>query len=266
MKKEMKIKKEKTGCCEKRNNIKNEKKNKTFLQGIIFGTIPHIGCIAFIIGSILGVTVLTNIFKPFLLNRYFFYILIAISLGFATLSSIIYLKKTGFLSWNGIKVKWRYLGAMYSSTIGVNLLLFMVLFPLLANISSASTVSPTGAVIEESIATKEILKLKVDIPCPGHAPLISQELKKLAGVLNVKYTFPNIFEVYFDVEKINEKEILSLGVFKSYPATILEKTNSVGSQTSLSDNTLSPTQGGCCGGQGVGQRSCCGGAGSCGLQ
>jgi len=116
--------------------------NKTSIkQGIVYGLIPHIGCIAFIIGSVLGVTVLTQFFRPLLLNPYFFDYLIALSLGFATLSSFLYLRRNGLLSTVGAKRKWKYLSTMYGSTIGINLLLFLVIFPLLANVSFAT---PTG--------------------------------------------------------------------------------------------------------------------------
>jgi len=38
------------------------------LQGIAYGLVPHIGCIGFIVATVLGVTVATEFFKPLLLN------------------------------------------------------------------------------------------------------------------------------------------------------------------------------------------------------
>ena len=112
---------------------------------------------------------------------------------------------------------------MYGSTIGINLVLFMIIFPLLANVSIAS---PTGEVvgIEGNDNTDySSIKLKVKIPCPGHAPLISQELKTIDGVASIKFSFPNNFDVTYDSDKTSKQEILSLSVFKSYPAAVLEE-------------------------------------------
>ncbi|NIO44365.1 MAG: hypothetical protein GTN36_02315, partial [Candidatus Aenigmarchaeota archaeon] len=133
-------------------SIEGESKKKInrkgLFQGIAYGLVPHIGCIAFITASILGVTVAVNFFKPLLMNPWFFHILVLISIGFATLSSVMYLRKNGLLSFPGAKRKWKYLSTMYGSTIGINLVLFMVIFPLLANVSVAS---PTGDFIAEDL-------------------------------------------------------------------------------------------------------------------
>jgi len=215
---------------ESQNNEKQEKSPKIALKGIIYGLIPHIGCITFIIGSILGVTVLMQFFKPLLMNRYFFHILVLISLLFATVSSFLYLRKNGILSLAGIKRKWKYLATMYSSTIGINLILFMVIFPLLANVSTMST---TGAVVGVTGNNNDFfsLRIKVDIPCPGHAPLISEELKSINGLTGVQFIFPNVFDVKYDSKKTSEQEILSLEVFKTYKANVLNR-NTVAEQQS----------------------------------
>ena len=226
------------------------KKSKGMAQGIMYGLIPHIGCIAFIVGSVLGVTVLTQFFTPLLMNPYFFHILIAISIGFATLSSVLYLRKNGVLSFNGMKYKWKYLTTMYGSTVGINLVLFMLIFPLLANVSLAA---PTGLVIADGNVA--YLSMEVDIPCPGHAPLISQELKTISGVGDVEFAFPNIFNVEYDVTKTTKQEMLSLDVFKTY------KANVVSEDTAEIQNQIGNTpeySGGC--GCGV---STCGSPGSC---
>lgn len=224
-------------------------------QGIAYGLIPHIGCIAFIIGSVLGVTVLMQFFKPFLMNRYFFYILILISLMFATISAVLYLRKNGFLSLAGIKRKWRYVLTMYGSTIGINLLLFMVIFPLLANVSVSAPLTgnaiSTAGYVQNDLS---IIKLKVDIPCPGHAPLISQELKSIDGIADIKFGFPNIFDVKYDASKASKQQILSLDVFNTYKAIVLEESTGQQSIQKLDSQA---------GNQPISGASCCGSA-SCG--
>jgi copper chaperone CopZ len=227
---------ENQSCCQK----SEQKENKGLLSGIVYGLIPHTGCIAFIIASVLGVTAATELFKPLLLNPYFFYILIVLSFTFATISSAFYLRKNGLLSSLGIRRKWKYLSTMYGSTIGVNLLLFMLIFPLLANVSTAQPV--TGNLIG-SISSLSSIRLGVDIPCSGHAPLISDELKKIDGVSSVQFSLPNVFDVKYDSSKASKQQILSLEVFKTYKATVLsESVQQDGQQYSQ------PSIGGCCGG------------------
>lgn len=229
---------------------------KTFLQGLAYGLIPHIGCIAFVVGSILGVTVLINFFRPLLMNRYFFHALVGVSLGFATLSSAFYLSKNGLLSWEGIRKKWKYLSVMYGSTIGINLLLFMLIFPLLANVSVGLPLLTGAALASGNENTDSLLKLKVDIPCPGHAPLISQELKNIDGVSSVTFSFPDYFDVIYDPTKTSEQEILSLEVFKTYEATALDVTPQ---NTQLQNKQQSNQINSCCGGgRSGGINGCCG--------
>lgn len=213
-------------CCEEKNK---EQKNKAFWKGVMYGLVPHAGCIAFILFSLFGVTGAVFLFRPLLLNPYFFYILIAISFVFATISAIFYFKNKKVLcyckdennrreisfSLDGVKKEWKYITTLYGTTIIVNLMLFMVVFPLTANLTSA-TFNPqnyTGKI--------SVLNLQVNIPCSGHAPLISDELKKLNGVLGVKFNFPNYFEVSYDSTNISEQDILSIDVFKTYSANIV---------------------------------------------
>jgi len=230
---------EENNCCKPR------KKPNSFWQGLLYGLIPHTGCILFIISSVLGATVLMQFFKPLLMNRYIFHALIGVSIGFATLSSYFYLRKNRMLSWNGIKRKKGYLSIMYGSTIGINVILFFLIFPLLANVSIAS---PTGGAITDDAT----LNIKVDIPCPGHAPLISNELKTIAGVSNVQFSFPNNFAISYDSLQTSKTEMLGLDVFNEYPATV------TGEDLPIQKQTQS-TGGGCCGGTGS-----CGGTGGCG--
>jgi copper chaperone CopZ len=103
----------------------------------------------------------------------------------------------------------------------------MIIFPLLANVSAFSS-STTGAFVgvasNENVNSISSIRLKVDIPCSGHAPLISQELKSINGVVGVQFSFPNIFDVEYDSTKTSKQQILSLDVFKTYKATVLEST------------------------------------------
>jgi hypothetical protein len=246
-------------CCA----AKPKKEPKNIWQGIAYGLIPHVGCIAFIIGSVLGVTVLMQFFRPLLMNRNFFYILIAISLMFATISSMVYLNKNGWLSFAGMRKKWKYLATMYGSTIGINLLLFMVLFPLLANVSVVSAEQSGNALGTIDSTSLASMRLKVDIPCPGHAPLISNELKTIDGVTGISFSFPNIFDVTYDPVKASKEEILGLSVFQEYKPTVLEALAATATlQPTQESVNQPPSSGGCgCGG---GSGGCGGSTGSCG--
>lgn len=231
-------------------SIDGEGNKGGILKGVLYGLVPHIGCIGFLIFSILGVTAATSFFKPLLMNPHFFYILIVMSLLFATASAAIYLKRNGMFSFLGIKKKWKYLSVMYGTTIAVNLLLFMVIFPYTANFASANNQPYQGYAVLDSDASSSELTLKVSIPCPGHAPLITGELNKIEGVTSVKFGFPNYFDVEYDSSKASKQEILSLEVFKTYKATVVEET------AAIQEDVKQPNVGGCCGS--------CGSSGSCG--
>ena len=234
-------------CCKAKNEGKDGNKSGA-LSGVLYGLVPHAGCIAFIAASVLGVTVATEFFKPLLLSPLFFYGLIALSLVFATLSAALYLRRNGSLSFAGAKRSWKYLSVLYGTTVAVNLLLFMVVFPLAANMvyaqpvatqsgaSGASdscglqqaTACPAGVAGVSGVSSASgltqlaaKLSLRVDIPCPGHAPLISGELKKIAGVESVNFRFPNFFDVEYDSSKTTQADILALEVFKTYKASVL---------------------------------------------
>ncbi|MBW2999008.1 cation transporter, partial [Candidatus Woesearchaeota archaeon] len=223
---------------------KKPKKKNGFWKGLMYGLIPHTGCIAFLIGSVFGVSVLMKFFKPLLMSRYFFHFLILLSLAFATLSSVLYLKNNKLLSLNGIKKKKSYLATMYGLTIGINLLLFFVIFPLAANVSIAG---PTGNAILDDTSQ---IELDVDIPCSGHAPLISEELKTIEGVLGIEYKSGN-FIVTYDDSKTNEEEILSLEVFDEYSAKVVQNQN-----LPKTLNKVKSTTGGSCGSSGSCDGSC----------
>lgn len=227
------------------------KQKNGIAQGVFYALVPHTMCIAFLIGSIFGVTLLMQFFKPLLMNRYFFYILIAISFAFATLSALLYLRKNGLLSALGAKKKWKYLTGMYGSTIGINLALFLLIFPMLANASPSNI---TGLALGEQAPYISVLKLGVDIPCSGHAPLITNELKTISGVLGVQFSFPNNFDVTYDNTKTTKEEMLALDVFREYPATVLDASLQGSAQQPASQTTA-------VGGEGTCGASCSGGCG-----
>jgi len=230
-------------CCQP----KKEYKGDNPLMGLAYGIIPHTGCILFIIAAILGSTLLLGFFKPLLMNRNIFYYLILISIGFATISSFFYLRKHRCLSAKGIKSKKAYLSIMYGSTIGINLILFFLIFPFLANIDSVSAEQANNQGLS-------LLEISVDIPCPGHAPLITNEVKTIQGVEGSKFTFPNDFKVYYNPKITNKNEILNLKVFNEYPATILSETSN--QETPTQTEQKPAATGSCSGG--------CGGPGTCG--
>ena len=225
----------------KKNSNKNETKN-TILQGITYGLVPHIGCIGFVVASILGVTFAAELFRPLLMSPLFFYGLIILSMVFATISSVIYLKNNDLLSFQGIKKKTNYLLIMYGTTIGVSLLFLFVIFPMLvtslpvldstqttqnlvtgtsngenSNLIATNT-TPLNTNQTNSIGT---LKLEVQIPCAGHSPLIVSELKKLTGVTSAKMLQWNTFSVTFDTTKTTKEQILAAEIFTSYPAKLI---------------------------------------------
>ena len=106
---------------------------------------------------------------------------------------------------------------MYGTTIGINLLFFLVVFPVMAN----TNLTRKGVAAEETSQFEgtEKVRISVDIPCSGHAYLITGELKKLAGVQDVKFSLPNIFEISYD-SKTEAADILALEIFKTYPAKL----------------------------------------------
>ena len=225
-------------------------------QGLLYGLIPHAGCIAFIIASIIGASFFMNLFRPLLMSSYFFYALIVISILFATLSAIIYLKNNGLLSREGIKRQKKYLVTLYGTTIIINLALFLLIFPLTANLASARTSTANEY--------SQTLELEVVIPCSGHAPLIISELNQEVGVQDVRYTFPYKFVVWYDAEVTSPSQILDASIFTEFPAKYDEtETKSFSGVQNLAQQTqvFSGSCGGSCGGSCAGScEGACGGA------
>jgi hypothetical protein len=185
-------------CSQEKNEIKNGLKN-----GIISAIVPHIGCIAFITLTLLGVSAGSVFLKKFILASWSFPVLFFLSFLLASISSLFYFKK------NCCENKTKYISILLGSVIMVNGLLFYVVFPWVANINGKSS----GGIV----AGLSEIKLKVNIPCTGHASLIVDELK-FAGVTEVVYSDPDEFDVMYDSSKITKDSILNLAVLKDFKA------------------------------------------------
>jgi copper chaperone CopZ len=96
----------------------------------------------------------------------------------------------------------------------------MVIFPYLANLNR---VQPSVLIEATPLSS---ITLKVEIPYPGHASLISNELKKIDGVEDVKISFLNLFDVRYDPSKTPKEKLLSLEVFNTYKAVVIKETTS----------------------------------------
>jgi copper chaperone CopZ len=145
------------------------------------------------------------------------------------------------------------LSTLYGTTIGVNILFFLIIFPIVTNMTSGSVLANVYA--NGNSNNIQTLRLQVNIPCPGHAPLITSELKSISGVLNVKFSFPNIFDVYYDSSKTSKEQILSLEVFKTYKASVLGSVSLEGLNAQPNSNNNQNINGlGCR----VGSCGCCG--------
>lgn len=222
-------------CCKPQG-----KKGKGLAQGIAFGLIPHAGCIAFILASVLGLTVAASFFRPLLAKSYFFYIMIAMSMVFATISALFYLRINGGI--NTARNHKGYLTILYGSTILISVLLYFVVFPIVASASAAS-ITGTGQAINTNtganLENMNTLTLKVAIPCPGHAPLITGDLKGLEGVVKVEYAPTSTFKVYYDPAKTTKQQILGLPIFQEYKATVIDESSGV--STTASNTTATTT-------------------------
>lgn len=90
--------------------------------------------------------------------------------------------------------------------------------------------------------TLSFVQLQVAIPCPGHAPLISEELRSVQGVVDVIFSYPNYFDVTYDA-RTSLEEILSLDIFTVYKAKVTDK-----NQGDAGFRVTVGCCGGCCGG------------------
>jgi len=190
---------------------------KSLVSGILAGILPHSFCILFVILSILGATAAASFLRPLFLSANLFYFLILISFCFATVSAIFYLKRNGILSAKGAKKKWRYLTILYGTTILINLVLFIWVFPTMANLGNQKI--PDQAVISQGLVK---LTIKVAIPCTGHAGLITGDLRKINGVENVEFRQPQFFDIIINSSKVSKEKILALEIFKTYSVQVIE--------------------------------------------
>jgi hypothetical protein len=187
-------------------------RHKGVLPGVLYGLIPHSFCIAFAVFSIVGATAATVFLKKFLLVPNLFVFLVLISLLLATVSAVIYLKKSSCLCVSGIKSKRKYIAITYLSTILVNLLMFFVVLPAIVNLNAQKVLGQEGNFSE--------LSIDVQIPCSGHASLIIDEIKKNCDVRSVEFRMPGNFDIKYDPQKTTPEKIAGLEIFKTYPAKI----------------------------------------------
>jgi len=99
-----------------------------------------------------------------------------------------------------------------------------------------------------------LVTLQVNIPCPGHAPLIIGELRTISGVEAVRFKFPNLFDVSYNSEKTSKEQMLSLEVFNTYKAIITNEQQGNAVEQTINNTGASQSLTGSCA---VG----CGGAG-----
>lgn len=198
-------------------------RRRGFWQGLVYGLLPHTFCILFIVFSVVGATAATTVLQRVLYVPYLFQIIVVLSLAFATLSAAFYLKRNGLLSREGILFKRNYLTVMFATTLGINLLFFLVVFPMVANAGLRLNNKAAAAVADQSevAAAQAILTLQVSIPCSGHAPLITGELKKLPGITALQYRLPDRFVITYDTRQVTLEQILDLSVFHEFPARVL---------------------------------------------
>jgi hypothetical protein len=199
----------KESCCV---DVKAKCQKQGIGWGILCGFFPHTFCIASIIFSVIGAAMANTYLRRILLIPNFFSFLILFSLLIASFSAATYLKKIDCLCISGIKSKWKYLTALYSSTIIVNLAMFFIIFPVLANINSNQL---SGDVINSAE-----LSMRVELPCTGHAPLVMEEIKKNRSIQGVKFTAPDTFQIKYNPQETSPAKIASLEIFKTFEVTL----------------------------------------------
>lgn len=181
-------------CCKPKKGIK---------AGLLSGIIPHSGCIAIILLALIGVTAANSFFIEFLSNKYYFIIIFAVSFFIASIAAFLYIRR---FPDKRIKSHWRYLTALYSSVILINLVMIYVIFPAVARIGN------------ENIQGSSIKLDFTRLPCSGHISLVQSELEKVEGIKKVNYVSGSLFEVYYDPNKISKKEIIGQEVCKEFKA------------------------------------------------
>ncbi len=182
----------------------NKEVKNSLISGVLSVIVPHLGCIAFVILTLLGISTGAVFFHQFLANRFAFPLLIALSFVLAGISSFFYLKKNCCVN------KTKYVGILFASVLVFNGILFYGIFPWAANVNGQSS--------NPALAHLSDLKLKVEIPCTGHASLITNSLKE-AGAEEIIFKQPDIFSVKYDSNIVVKDNLLNLDIFDEYQAT-----------------------------------------------
>jgi hypothetical protein len=76
---------------------------------------------------------------------------------------------------------------------------------------------PAAAVI---ISTNSV-RLKVGIPASDHASLIAEDLKNAAGVSDIYWSPPDLFDIKYDAARTSVDVILSRDIFRRYNASVV---------------------------------------------
>lgn len=132
-------------CCKPQKKPENR---QGLMWGILYGIIPHTFCILFLLFSVIGATSGAVYFQKFFRIPHLFQFLVLASFIFATISAVIYLKRINALSFSGVKLKWQYLTILFTTTIAINLLLFYVILPSVANLKNEN-----NKVASQNVAT-----------------------------------------------------------------------------------------------------------------
>lgn len=190
-------------CCQN-----DRPRQQGALSGIFYGLIPHTFCIAFVVLSLIGAVGGATLAKKFLMLPYFFLFLTILSLMSATLAAFFYLKKNNCCTRRGIKKKYKYLATLYSVTIITNILVAYLIIPAL--------ISGPDRRMEYGVNQLTLASIEVQIPCPGHAPLIIDELEKVSGVKDVSFQAPRTFKVAYNSEETSLDNIKMVEIFKAF--------------------------------------------------
>jgi hypothetical protein len=76
--------------------------------------------------------------------------------------------------------------------------------------------APTGI-----ISPTSSVRLRVGIPSSDHASLIAEDLKNVAGVSDVYWSPPNLYDIKYDAARTSVGEILARDIFRRYNASIV---------------------------------------------
>jgi hypothetical protein len=223
---------------QKNENCHSGKKPKGLTRGLLLGVIPHLGCITFIAFALLGTSFASGFFYSFMANKWLsFPALFAVSALLATGSACVYLKQRRSLSLNGIAENKNYIATLFFTVISVNLFLMYFAFPAAADITAKkqtallantaakdSCAGDAGDICETPLAENSARKnitIKTELPCSGHAPFITETLKRINGIGAITYKQPDMFEIIYDGEKISPEVILSNETLKEFNPKII---------------------------------------------